>query len=141
MATMSAPSTDGFLDWLKFLLDQKTLRGSRWMMMSVNPVRFPTFHNLAVLPMPMRLAYSREIQEFLARPDVQQNFHDYEKENIKRFAVYLEKMDVPHREYDYRVEDLPGDFKRFYTQYDQRRGKDFASTFPRLKDWYESIQI
>lgn len=141
MATMSAPATDGFMDWLHFLLNQKKKRGADWMRMSVNPVRFPTFHNVVVLPMAMRLDYSRQILEFMARPEVQQNFMPWEKENINRFAVYLEKMDMPHREYEYRVEDLPGDFKRFYTQYDQRRGKDFVAAFPRLKEWYESIKI
>ena len=35
---------------------------------------------------------------------------------------------------------LEKDFKQFFTQYDKRRGKDFVSTFPRLKNWYESIQ-
>jgi hypothetical protein len=30
-------------------------------------------------------------------------------------------------------------FKQFHTQYDQRRGKDFAATFPVLKDWYNSL--
>lgn len=141
MATMSAPSTDGFIDWLHFLLDQKIQRGSDWMMMSVNPVRFPTFHNIAVLPMDMRQEYSRQISLFMARDDVQRNFMLWEKENINRFIVYLDKMDVPHKEYEFDMSDLTRDFKRFYTQYDQRRGKDFVKTFPRLKDWYESIQI
>jgi organic radical activating enzyme len=139
MATMSAPATDGFMDWLHFLLEQKKQRGSKWMMMSVNPVRFPTLHSVAVLPMSMRLDYSQQILEFMSRDDVQNNFIPWEKENINRFAVYLEKMDVPHREYEYDVAQLPGDFKRFYSQYDQRRGKDFVKTFPRLKSWYESL--
>jgi hypothetical protein len=75
----------------------------------------------------------------MSRDDVQTNFIPWEKENINRFAVYLEKMDVPHREYEYDVAQLPGDFKRFYSQYDQRRGKDFVKTFPRLKSWYDSL--
>jgi hypothetical protein len=36
---------------------------------------------------------------------------------------------------------LLNDFKQFYTQYDQRRGKNFALTFPTLNSWYDSIQI
>lgn len=141
MATMSAPSTDGYLDFLNYLLEQKRSRGRDWMFMSVNPVRFPTFHSVAVLPMPMRLKYSQDILDFMSRTDVQELFTPFEKEHINRFAMYLEKMDVPHNEYEYKMEDLPGDFKRFYTQYDQRRGKDFTATFPNLREWYESIQI
>jgi hypothetical protein len=139
MATMSAPSTDGFVEFLHFLLEQKQARGGDWLRMSVNPVRFPTFHNIAVLPMEMRLQYAQDILSFMAQSEVQRLFTSFEKEHINRFAVYLEKMDVPHAEYEYKMEDLPGDFKRFYTQYDQRRGKDFAKTFPNLADWYKSI--
>lgn len=139
MATMSAPSTDGFVEFLHFLLEQKQARGGDWLRMSVNPVRFPTFHNIAVLPMEMRLRYAQDILLFMAQSEVQRLFTSFEKEHINRFAVYLEKMDVPHAEYEYKMEDLPGDFKRFYTQYDQRRGKDFAKTFPNLADWYKSI--
>jgi hypothetical protein len=36
---------------------------------------------------------------------------------------------------------LLNDFKQFYQQYDQRRGKDFVTTFPNLREWYESIQV
>ena len=31
------------------------------------------------------------------------------------------------------------DFKKFYAQYDQRRGKDFAATFPILQEWYQQL--
>jgi len=33
------------------------------------------------------------------------------------------------------------DFRQFYTQYDQRRGKDFEKTFPHLAEWYNDISI
>jgi hypothetical protein len=43
---------------------------------------------------------------------------------------------------------LHNDFKQFYTQYDQRRGKSFKDTFKdsysldvTLSTWYDSIQI
>jgi hypothetical protein len=36
---------------------------------------------------------------------------------------------------------LQQDFKQFYTQYDQRRGKNFTETFPELAEWYNGIQI
>jgi hypothetical protein len=34
---------------------------------------------------------------------------------------------------------LQRDFKNFYQQYDQRRGKDFVKAFPALADWYSNI--
>jgi hypothetical protein len=49
-------------------------------------------------------------------------------------------VDSPHSE-AFEMPKLRNDFRQFYTQYDQRRGKDFGAAFPRLKEWYESIQI
>jgi hypothetical protein len=34
---------------------------------------------------------------------------------------------------------LQKDFKKFYAQYDQRRNKNFCTTFTGLADWYKSI--
>jgi hypothetical protein len=31
------------------------------------------------------------------------------------------------------------DFKSFYQQYDLRRNKDFATAFPELKEWYNTL--
>jgi hypothetical protein len=31
------------------------------------------------------------------------------------------------------------DFREFYAQYDHRRGKEFASTFPDLREWYNQV--
>jgi hypothetical protein len=34
------------------------------------------------------------------------------------------------------------DFKSFYTQYDERRGKDFRATFdPIIVDWYDTLTV
>jgi len=34
---------------------------------------------------------------------------------------------------------LQADFKSFFTQFDQRRDKDFTTTFPNLSDWYNNL--
>jgi hypothetical protein len=34
---------------------------------------------------------------------------------------------------------LQQDFKKFFTQYDQRRGKNLVETFPALADWYNTL--
>ena len=34
---------------------------------------------------------------------------------------------------------LQRDFKNFYEQYDQRRGKNFRETFPQLVEWYDTL--
>jgi hypothetical protein len=100
--------------------------------------------------------YSDEIDEFLSQPLVDKYFHTIEIDHITRFSAYLRTVKSPHSETALQHNNdqftssqnndigqalLEKDFKQFFTQYDQRRGKDFVSTFPRLKNWYESIQL
>jgi hypothetical protein len=51
---------------------------------------------------------------------------------------YLDVVKTPHSE-AFDMPKLLNDFKQFYTQYDQRRGKDFAATFPALQEWYNDL--
>jgi hypothetical protein len=51
---------------------------------------------------------------------------------------YLDVVKTPHSEAFDRPK-LLNDFRQFYTQYDQRRGKDFVAAFPELKEWYNSL--
>jgi hypothetical protein len=45
---------------------------------------------------------------------------------------------TPHSESFDRVK-LLNEFRQFYSQYDQRRGKYFTETLPELKEWYNSL--
>jgi hypothetical protein len=61
-----------------------------------------------------------------------------ERDGITRLVAYLREVREGHSHtssYDSRVRD----FKTFFTQYDMRRKKSFTETFPKLKEWYESI--
>jgi hypothetical protein len=51
---------------------------------------------------------------------------------------YLDVVKTPHSE-AFELDKLRQDFKKFYTQYDQRRGKDFGKTFWRLKNWFNDL--
>jgi hypothetical protein len=51
---------------------------------------------------------------------------------------YLDVVKTPHADAA-ELTVLQKDFKNFYTQYDQRRNKNFAETFPALKEWYNNI--
>ena len=66
--------------------------------------------------------------------------HEHEINHTQRLIEYLDTVKTPHSE-AFEMPKLRNDFRQFYTQYDQRRGKDFVATFPQLKEWYESIQI
>lgn len=157
-STISAAAADGFTDFLYWLADRKrtaprnSTTGSS-LMLSVNPVRFPTFQNIIILPLEMRKQYSQEINTFLAGADIANLFAPIELDHIERYSKYLLEVTAPHQETHIEhttaefsgsganadVHALQKDFKSFFTQYDQRRGQDFTSTFPRLAEWYHAI--
>jgi hypothetical protein len=64
--------------------------------------------------------------------------HEHEINHMQRLVDYLDVVKTPHSE-AFELDTLRSDFRQFYQQYDQRRGKDFVSTFPVLNDWYQSL--
>jgi hypothetical protein len=103
----------------------------------------------------LREQYAAEIAEIMNRPEAKELFTMFEQDHINRWATYLLNVEEPHKEQtmghgteqyndqnkEFDVLALQQDFKRFFSQYDTRRGKDFVTTFPRLKEWYNDIQI
>ena len=73
-------------------------------------------------------------------PDTQTHplLHEHEVNHTQRLIDYLDVVKTPHSD-AFDLPKLHNDFREFYTQYDQRRNKDFASTFPILKEWYDSL--
>ena len=158
--TISAAAAEGFPDFLRWLAKQKLLHGKRTpthtgirdLELSVNPVRFPTFQNIVVLPDALRKELAQEIKTILSENDC---FSAFECDHISRFANYLTDVVAPHHGDEVQhtstefkdshssidILALQQDFKRFFTQYDQRREKNFVDTFPRLKKWYNDIQL
>ena len=64
--------------------------------------------------------------------------HEFEQNQLDRLIDYVDVVQKPHEEAMAQT-ILQRDFKNFYSQYDQRRGKDFAKTFPALADWYNTL--
>jgi len=155
MGTVNAPAIDGFLGFLNWVKEQKEAAGSPGAVnYSITPVRFPTYQNLFILPMELRQQYSQEIQAYMDNPDNLKWFNEYDLVNINRFIHYVATAEVPHKEvkigwdknkdFDkenrtFDVDELSQDFKSFFTQFDQRRGKSFVDTYPRLANWYNSL--
>jgi hypothetical protein len=65
---------------------------------------------------------------------------EHEHNHIQRLIDYLDVVKTPHSE-AFDMPKLLNDFRQFYTQYDQRRNKDFAKTFPHLVEWYNDLSI
>jgi len=64
--------------------------------------------------------------------------HEHELNHLQRLIDYLDIVKTPHSE-AFEMPKLHNDFKQFFAQYDQRRGKDFAKIFPQLQNWYQTL--
>ena len=134
-----------FMDWT---LEMKRKYGHHVPGISVNILRFPSFQSPLTLPDHLRKMYHDELSEWLddTRNKGERDMHGvellqaWEQDQISRLIEYLDVVKTPHRNTAEQYL-LDHDFKVFYEQYDARRGHDFRATFPRLTDWYDSIDV
>ena len=85
----------------------------------------------------MREQYKTCLEQWLYQNDGE-FLHEHENNHVQRLIDYLDVVKTPHADAA-ELTVLQRDFKNFYTQYDQRRGKDFCATFPALADWYNTL--
>jgi hypothetical protein len=93
-----------------------------------------------VLPDAIRTGMKEKLSQWLEPHVGQPYMHEHEINHTQRLIDYLDVVKTPHSD-TFDMPKLHNDFKQFYTQYDQRRNKDFRKTFPRLVEWYDSIQV
>ena len=140
MCTINALCLDSFTDLLHQLLEFKQIHGRNRVNFSVNILRFPSFQSPLVLSKELRDRYRVRLQDWMYRHRNNPWLHEHEINQVQRLIDYLEVVETPHSE-AFDSPKLLNDFKQFYTQYDQRRGKDFGAAFPGLKEWYDDLQI
>jgi organic radical activating enzyme len=140
MATVNALCLDSLPSFLYQLLEFKQMYGRERVSFTLNILRFPSFQSPLVLPDQLRTQYKDRLQDFLDRNRNNIYMHEHELNHLQRLIDYLDVVKTPHSD-AFDMPKLHNDFKQFFIQYDQRRQKDFAKTFPTLKTWYDSIQI
>ena len=91
-----------------------------------------------ILPEQLRSRFKEELEFWLQHAIVSGYLHEHEINQTQRLIDYLDVVKTPHSD-SFDMPSLLNDFKQFYTQYDQRRGKNFAETFPVMKNWYNSL--
>ena len=138
MATINALCLDGLEEFLVMMLNWKRKYGRDSINFSLNILRFPSFQSPLVLPDSVRTYYREQLQEWLDHYYDSEFMHRFELDQLKRLIDYLDVVKTPHTGAAEQAV-LQQDFKQFYTQYDQRRGKNFTQTFPALAEWYNSI--
>jgi len=138
MNTINALCLDTLDQFLECMLQWKTEYGRDALSFTLNILRFPSFQSPLVLPDDMRMQYAHTLEAWLVANQHSEFLHEHEINHLQRLIDYLDIVKTPHSE-AFEMPKLLTDFKKFYDQYDQRRGKNFVNTFPALKDWYEGL--
>jgi hypothetical protein len=140
MCTINALCLDSLDTFLDQLIKLKQVYGRERVNFTLNILRFPSFQSPLVLPEYLKLYYRNRLIMWVEKHRDQDYMHEHEINHTNRLIAYLDQVDTPHSE-AFDLPKLHNDFKQFYTQYDQRRNKDFVTAFPVLKEWYESISV
>ena len=140
MSTINALCLPTITEFLDMILSCKERYGRDWPTVTLNILRFPSFQSPLVLPLSYRKKIVARLRDWFAKNGESNLLHNMEREHIIRLINYLESVDSPHAGAS-PTSELERDFKKFYTQYDERRDKDFEKTFPELKAWYGNIQL
>lgn len=138
MATINALCLDSLTQLLDQLLEFKQIYGRDRVSYTLNILRFPSFQSPLVLPDNLRTQYKDQLQAWLAVNQDNPLLHEHEVNHMQRLIDYLDVVKTPHSD-AFEMPKLHNDFKQFYTQYDTRRNKDFAQTFPNLTPWYTTL--
>jgi hypothetical protein len=138
MATVNALCLDSLPSLLYQLLEFKQMYGRERVSFTLNILRFPSFQSPLVLPDELRTQYKVRLQDFLYRNQNNPYMHEHELNHLQRLIDYLDVVKTPHSD-AFDMPKLHNDFKQFFSQYDQRRGKNFAEAFPQLAEWYSTL--
>jgi len=104
-------------------------------------LRQPTWQSLQILPPSYadileRVADWMEIN--LEQPENPfKGFKDYEVQRLRRDIAWMREGQKLDPEYLNRNK---ADFYRFFSEHDRRRGTDFLSTFPNMRQWWQECE-
>jgi len=140
MCTINALCLSTLDQLLECIMNWKLEYGRDAISFTLNILRFPSFQSPLVLPDALRTVYRQRLVTWLEHWADSEFIHEHEVNHTQRLIDYLDVVKTPHSD-AFEMPKLLNDFRQFYTQYDQRRSKDFAQAFPELKEWYDSIQV
>jgi pyruvate-formate lyase-activating enzyme len=140
MMTINALCLESITEFLDIMLMFKQQYGRDYPTFTLNILRFPSFQSPLVLPDDIRQKRGKQLSDWLERNRDNPLLHQMEINHVARLIDYLDVVKTPHLDTFDRA-SLHNDFRKFYEQYDHRRGKDFRQTFSSLKGWYDSIPV
>jgi len=138
MCTINALCLTTLPNFLSQLMDLKQTYGRERVSFTLNILRFPSFQSPLIFPNDLRTQFKNNLQDWLDTHRVHPLMHEHEINHLQRLIDYLDVVKTPHSE-TFDMPSLLNDFKKFYTQYDQRRDKNFTQAFPILEEWYNGL--
>ena len=138
MCTINALCLDTLPELLTVFMRWKQEYGRDFPNFTLNILRFPSFQSPLVLPEHIRTQHRVQLEQWLDQWGSNPLLQEHERHHVERLIDYLDVVKTPHSD-SFDLPKLHNDFREFYTQYDQRRNKNFSKTFPKLKEWYNSI--
>lgn len=139
MCTINALCLESLPEFLDEMIEIKKTYGANFPNFTLNILRFPSFQSPLVLPDEIRMKHRERLVNWLERHKGYNIVHEHEVNHVRRLIDYLDIVKTPHSD-SFDIPKLHNDFKKFYTQYDQRRNKDFVGTFPGLADFFQGIK-
>ena len=133
MMTVNALCLPTLPDLIFKILEARQTVGKDFAVFSLNILRFPSFQSCLVLPQNVKDTCAGRLKHILLW-----DLHEFERGQVTRLIEYLHTVEKPHNE-AFEMPKLHNDFKQFYQQYDVRRNKNFDTTFPELKDWFNTL--
>jgi organic radical activating enzyme len=138
MCTINALCLHSLDQLLERIVKWKLEYGRDAISFTLNILRFPSFQSPLVLPDHLRTKYRDQLATFMVRHKGYSYLHEHEWNHVQRLVDYLDVVKTPHSD-AFEMPKLLNDFKQFFSQYDQRRNKDFGTAFPNLQAWYNSL--
>jgi organic radical activating enzyme len=149
MMTINSLCLASITEFLDDMITFKQEHGAHYATVSLNILRFPSFQSVAILPEEIKHFYKVKLENWwnnVKSKDLKDKngaavINDWEAAHIERLIDYLDVVKTPHSN-TAETPKLYNDFRRFYEQYDQRRGKNFRATFPKIfVDFIDSIEF
>jgi hypothetical protein len=141
MMTINSLSLFSITEFLDDMAELKAKYGWHKPHVDLNILRWPGFMSPLSLPDDVKNQLHGKFKRWWDKNKDSHLYAPGEKAQIQRLLDYIEVADKGHVQVTDDKTLLWHDFKSFYSQYDQRRNKNFIQTFPELADWYNSIEL
>ena len=141
MMTINSLCLYSITDFLDDMIELKKKYGANKPNVDLNILRWPSFMSPLALPDEFKKDLHAKLKKWFEEKMTPDLFSIGEYAQFQRLLDYIQVVEKGHNTTEDDKSILHHDFKSFYAQYDNRRKKDFKTTFPELADWYDSIKI